>query len=250
MITNTFLLPVWDTIESAWQKTYGAKSCLWAAMTVLFLIAVVFGIAEGISEVFLKGTGLTSLLNVLSYSINYLLSLGVLYIGIKRASGVPITYNIMFTPFYANRFLKIILLYLLQIILIMAIGAICIALPALIIYALTFVLVPASVIIALSTILLYSIASLVGFYLIIRWILAVAFILDQQSSPWQALAQSFAATRGNVWRIIAILFLQFCILLIGMVLIIGSIWTVPFSYILYGEIYRTLVLNVRLPEIK
>jgi len=233
-------------MENAWQKTYGAKGSIWAAMGIIMLISLAFGIAEGVIKVLALGNALYTAVNVISYIINYLLSMGIVYIGVKRATGSPISFNMMFATFKTDLIFKVIGLYLLQILILIPAVLVAVIVPSLLMYALSFVMNSGSVPMVLLTILVYVLASLVILYIFIRIILAMAFVLDKKCGPWQAITQSFAATRGNVMRLIAIFLLQFCIVIISiLLLLVGLIWSLPFSYILYGEVYKTLALNVR-----
>jgi hypothetical protein len=246
MIENTYLLPVWDSIESAWKKTYGCKSSFWGALTLFFIIAIAFGITEGILEALEQNKTLITVVNVLSYIINYLLTLGLMFMGIKRANGQPVTYDMIFSTFSPSLLGRIIALYFLQILAVIAFAILCFLPPTILLYTMNMIFHAKSVGMNILAIALYVIAVIGMIYLCMRLILAVAFLLDQNSGPWTALKQSFRATRGNVLRIIAVMFLEFCIILLSMIpLLIGTIWTIPFSYVLYGEIYKTLALNAR-----
>jgi hypothetical protein len=246
MIENTYLLPVWDSIESAWKKTYGCKSSFWGALTLLFLISIAFGITEGILEALHQNKTLIAVINVCSYIINYLMTLGLMFMGIKRANGLPVTYDMIFAAFSPSLLGRIIALYFLQVLAVIAFAVLCFLPPTMLLYTMSMVFHAKSVGMMILTIALYTIAIIGMISLLMRLILAVAFLLDQNSGPWTALKQSFSATRGNVSRIIAVVFLEFCIILLSMIpLLIGTIWTIPFSYVLYGEIYKTLTLNAR-----
>jgi len=233
-------------MDSAWQKTYGVKSTIWSALSIIAVVAIIFGIAEGIVEALQISQILYSTISFISYTLNYILSTGVIYIGIKRATGQPVAYNMLFRAFKSDFLWKIIGLYLLQLLIFIPALFISILTPSYIIYAMGEIFKISAALMAYSTVFLYMFAIFIMFYLFIRMILAMAFVLDRQSRPWPAIVQSFTATRGNFLRLTAIFFLQICAMIVSvLLLLIGTIWSVPWSYVLYGEIYRILSDNVK-----
>ncbi len=233
-------------MDSAWQKAYGVKSTIWAALSIIAVVAIIFGIAEGIVEALQISQILYSAISFVSYTLNYILSTGVIYIGIKRATGQPVSYSMVFRTFKLDFLLNIIGLYLLQLLIFMPAIFICILAPSFLLYIMGEILKISPALMTYLTVFLYMFAIFIIFYLFIRMILAMAFVLDRQSRPWPAIVQSFTATRGNFLRLTAIFFLQMCAMIVSvLLLLIGTIWSVPWSYVLYGEIYRVLSDNAK-----
>jgi hypothetical protein len=69
MTNDIFVISVWDTLASAWEKTYGAKKIIWGAILLFMCIMFIFGVLEGM----LEGTSQSGaaavkiIANVLSY---------------------------------------------------------------------------------------------------------------------------------------------------------------------------------------
>lgn len=230
------LLPVWDSISAAWKKVHGAKSSVWAAIGITFLVLIAFSILEAIVK---SSTALTLIVNFASQIINMLLQMGLLYIGIQRAKDAPINYRMMFMAFRTDMAIKIILFYLLQIVVFI--------IPAIL----------AGVGSVMMTTSSSSIASFIGFLLlvigvvaiamiVVRIVLGMGFILDKGMAPLEALTKSIEATRSNFWRLVAVFLIEFLILAISAIPFgIGLIWTMPFALILYGIVYLQLAGNVK-----
>src|SRR5205085_143591 len=88
---------------------------------------------------------------------------------------------------------------------------------------------------------LLTIIAFAAFYLLVRLMLSIAFVLEQNVNPWRAIVLSFHATRCNFWRLFGWYIAIWIIMMISIIpLGIGLIWTLPLIYISYGMIYKTL----------
>jgi hypothetical protein len=234
MDEQIYLLPVWDTISAGWDKVKGAKASIWAGLAIVFLVILGFYLLDSMVKHFSSTLG--NIITLIAQVIIFLLEMGLLYIGIKRAFDEPISYRLMFRAFEAPITLRIIGVYVLQFL---------IFLPVIVVSIMSILLLSGQSILAtIAGILILIIAFFVCIFLAIRMIVSMAFILDQGTNPWPAIKMSFQATRSNVWRLIAVLLLQSLIVIISMIpLGIGLIWTLPFSIILYGVIYKRLLVN-------
>jgi hypothetical protein len=249
---NSFTLPVLDTARAAWAKVYGAKGTIWAAFIIYFIVAMVFGVIEGLLET--TPYFLQVIINIVFYLILFVFVMGLLYIGITRAKDAPISYKLLFYAFDTNMALKLIAVYLLQIL---------IFIPAVILMVIGFILGNISGFLTVLS-LIASLALYV--YLLIRVILSLGFVLDKDLGPVQAIKASFRATRDNVWNVLGIVAIQIVIIAVclipygigslgflisetvGSVLTLISIpftiacfvWAMPFGLILYGMLYKAL----------
>jgi uncharacterized membrane protein len=90
---------------------------------------------------------------------------------------------------------------------------------------------------------LLRIVWLVLFYAIVfRLILGKAFVIAKQMGPLEALKASFAATKGNVWNLIGVMVISMLILFVSAIPFgIGLIWSLPYIFINYGEVFKRLV---------
>lgn len=225
-------LPVWDTINAAWTRVSGSKGSFWAAAGIIFVIMFGIGVLEGITENLMFVSGL---LGIIGSVLGYFLQLGLIYMGITRAKDMAINWKMVFNTFNTQIALYLIGLYILQTLIFM--------IPA-IVGALGFMMFMAGGVLAFFGALVI-IASIIGMLIIaIRLSLSMAFVLDTLTSPLAAIKQSIAATDGNFWNLVGIFLLQMLILIISVIPIgIGLIWSLPFSLICYGLIYKTLRAN-------
>ena len=75
--------------------------------------------------------------------------------------------------------------------------------------------------------------------------LCACFIVDDDSGPFESVAQSFQLIKGNFWKyLILFLFIE-VLVLIGSFTVIGLIFVVPFVNILLVVAYRKLVFSHR-----
>lgn len=233
MDNRVYLIPVWDTITTAWEKVHGAKKTFSASILLLILIMFGVGIVEGILKVV---PGLSAIIRILGNTIAYLINVSLIYIGIKRAQDFPINYKMMFHAFHKDVFLRIAGLYILQ--------ALILAIPVALAAAGHGLLAAGSITFTLLGILLLLTSFIASIVLFIRIGLSVGFVMDQQFNPWHAIKSSFAATRGNFWNLAGLFLLQSLIVMASAIpLGIGLIWTIPLCLITYGVMYQRLRQN-------
>lgn len=230
-MTNTYQLPISDTLRAAWDKVTGSKKSFWAALGIVFAIMFCFGLAEGLSEA-MNATAF-QIMKFLGRVISYFLQLGLLYMGICRAKDKPLRYDLVFCAFTIDQAFRIIGLYLLELVLFIIPAVLILAGATL--YSMTFVgsVILGSFLVVLAVIAIITIA--------VRLMLSVGLVLDQAMSPWSAIKTSFRLTEGNAFRLIALVIIQLAIVAVSVIpLGLGLIWTIPFSLIGYGVIYQRL----------
>lgn len=240
-MNETIKLPIGDTLSTAWKKTYGAKASLWASFGLMAVVLIVLAVLSSWYE---KSAPTLSMgISIIGQIISYLLWMGVFYIGIQRAANLPISYNLMFRALEFNIALRLIGLYLLQIVIFIPFVILSI-ISIVFLFALTRHTSPA---LMLTIMLLFYVAiNIAAIFIFARLMLAAGFVLERGSNPWQAIKLSFQATKGQVLRLCLLFLLQIIIVVISAIpLFIGLIWTLPFTYILYGAIYKTLSVNIR-----
>src|SRR6187399_3139321 len=102
-------IPVWDTIVESWEKTYGVKGSFWAAFGIMFAIAIGFGILEGLIP------PIAMIISLISSLVIFLLRAGTVYMGIMRARNLPVNYQQVFRAMRVDLGLKVIVVYMLQV---------------------------------------------------------------------------------------------------------------------------------------
>ncbi len=232
-----YVLPVGETLGNAWDKVKGSKKSFWAAFIILFIIAFGIGILQGIAKGMSPGLGF--IVGIVGQIIIFLMQIGLLYIGIQRAFDLPITYTQLFRAFDGAIALRAIGLYILQVIIFIP--------PFIAIFIGVFLgaATRGSTLGSIISVLLCLIGTIGLIYLSIRMMMGMALILDKGLNPWKAVKASFHITRSNFWSLLGILFLQFLIVFISLIPMgIGSIWTMPFMFILYGVMYKKLLVNL------
>ena len=113
MSSATHRLPVLDTISLAWSKVKGSKKSFWAAIFLSLVILLIFSTITGLTHEYINKL-LGNILSIIFQIIFNLLVMGVIYIGIKRAMELPISYRLMFRGIELNIALKLIGLYILK----------------------------------------------------------------------------------------------------------------------------------------
>jgi hypothetical protein len=233
-----YRLPIKETLDSAWAKTYGAKSTIWIAIAIIVLIVLGLTLISTIIFSLLPQTAIptaTSVANIIGNIFVFLLSLGIIYIGIRRTQDMPISYIDVFKAFEGPILVKVLGVYLIQVMII--------AIPIAIAVGICFLLGTNNFISAV----LFTLAGITMAYLTVRMLLAMAFVLDKNFHPLDAIKSSFQSTHGNFWRIFFMYLLVEIIIVISAIpLGIGLIWTLPFSCIVYATLYRNLSLNNRI----
>jgi len=204
-------------LREAWQKTKGAKGPILAGSAVMYL-TILFLAAGGGFLLPMFGYDLTApapgmagqignfLFQALIDAISVLFTAGLLFMGIRKVAGDPISWKMIFTGFSDSG--KILVATFLQSVLII-IGLLILVLP--------------------------------GIYLAIGYSMTIPLIVDRKMSPWQAMEASRKAIHLVWWRVMGLYLVMGVIFVISMVpLGIGSIWTWPMFIILAGVVYRSL----------
>lgn len=231
---NAYRLAVGNTISTAWRLVKGAKGTVFGALGILLLILIGFTILTVICTYISPVLG--GIVQIINNIVVMLAQLGIIYIGIQRAFHLPITSRFVFRAFESDIFFKIIGAYIIKF----------------------FLFLPSTILLGIGIIgsksegaffflaLLCGLIGFIGFiYTMVRICLTIAFILDKRFGPWQAIRASFQATRDNVWNLIGIFLIQWLVFIIASIpLGIGLIWAIPFGLILYGMIYKQLMVNV------
>lgn len=252
-------LPILETIASAWRKVYGTKSTYFVAtalsLTILLALTVVMAFGYGVLQLYSAKTidehHLLSIENIISYIISTYFVFGFMYMGIKRAYDLRISYFQIFDVFRFNVILKLFKTFLLSVsfLLILAtleyMGEISLNLIGITTH---------DTILKIVISLMQLMSIIVMIYLSVRLILSFAFVLDKNVDPLDAVKLSFQATRQNVLRLLPLILITLVIeglfililnisFIFAILIAISLIWFIPFSSILYGLIYKNLTLT-------
>ncbi len=237
-MTDNNLLPVFDTMKSAWEKVKGSKGTIWCLYLILIVISGVLGgigFAIGNQAIF-------AILNIIVMIISLFFFFSFIYLGIQRAQGLPIRVGIAKNVMTVGVFFRMVGLYLLKGFIFLMCGLAIGLLVTIFAVLLSLLNLPY---LTQTLIMIFSIVMgvlMIG--LALRFYLAVGMVIANEMNPWDALVASFSATKGNVCRIIGLILLNFLIVFISVIPFgIGLIWTIPYSLICYGEVYRRLFIS-------
>lgn len=224
---NIYRLPIFETMVASWHKVKGSKVTILGAHCWIFSVACISGFLSGYFHIFID-----PLSEVISLLIIIILAMGIVRLGIRRANEQDIAAIMVFYPIsHFSLILKLIgccFLYVLML------------LPSMI---LIFVAAASNTNIyaTMLGIVVNILVLAMTFFFLVRARLCLAYILDKELGPWQAIKESFRVTECNFWRLIAIYILNLLIVEISSIPFgIGLIWSLPYFYISYGQIYRQL----------
>lgn len=254
-MTAHYFLPIGDTLATAWTKVKGSKGSFWAAIAIIVAIGIGLNILGYCVGTLSKGT--EAFIQFVNNVLNFFLQMGVIYMGIKKAQDLPITYKNLFYPFRLDLILKLIGLYILKLLVLLPFGLVMVIAAALTATKTTVNAdlsatdqVAASVISSSSLFssgiatVIYIIVIIGVIFVSLRMILAAAYVLDKNAGPWQAILLSFKATQSNVLRLLGLFIVQGFIFLLGVITAgIGFIWIMPYAFIIYGLAYKRLSVN-------
>lgn len=200
-----------EALKEAWDKTNGAKGSIWGASVIMYLATFVVITAgalifpSGIDGMVggIKSLSLEMVQQLVTSIVSVLFTAGLLYMGIRKVVGDPISWRMITQGFSSAG--NLILATILQFFLI-AIGLCLLVLP--------------------------------GIYLIIGYILTVPLIVEKGMSPWQAMETSRKTIHKIWWKVFGLfVFMSLICMISSIPLGIGLIWTWPMCIILVGVLY-------------
>lgn len=210
------------TAKEAWAKVSGCKMPILLAAIACAVVQMIIQTLCGKEVVGQIVSGILSLLVVMpAYA-------GLMYMGLQRVRGLPVTFNQVIYA-YRQNLLTNVWLYYLCVYVVFIIGA--------------MICGVVSIIPVIGLILM--VAAMVGIlYVLARFSLGIYFILDRNEKAIDALKHSYVITRAYVWKLMLAYLLIFAASILGFVtLLIGLIWVIPFGYIYMGSIYQAISGN-------
>jgi hypothetical protein len=237
------LSPIKSLLTEAWHSVHGAKTDIWIAAGITLLVGFVAGFIAGL--VTPLSQQLAAFVNWIGQILTTLLQMGILYIGIMRAKGMPIDYKQVLRPFEKSILWKVIGLYLIEFFIFLVLFVIFGFLPTVFLNGQVNTVLHSGLNLAnLLLIAWFIIGFFVTLFIALRLFLAFAFTLDQGTRPIEAIKRSIRATNHSEWPLFVLVCCHFLALFVGMLLaLIGLIWAVPFALILYGTVYKKLMQN-------
>ena len=216
-IAGDYELSIGAVISEAWTLTKGAKWTIHLALSLYMVVFIALIIGSGALlytlDLMPENDTATFSSMVAQFITQIVLSLitlplaaGLMIIGLRRAVNAPITATSIFG--YFNKSVVLIFTMIIMYVLLM-LGFLCLVIP--------------------------------GIYLAVAYYMAMILVVEKDMSPWQALETSRKAITRRWFTFFG---LGFVIALINFIAAIplglGMIWSVPFSIIVYGIVYRNM----------
>jgi hypothetical protein len=234
-----YVLPVFETVQTAWRKVKGTKATIWALLGSLFVIEFIFGLITNPKQpIFPIPMSIALIFQVISMVIQFIFTWALVYVGIQRALDNPVTFRDSLK--YVNRvglFFRMIVLYILEVIVIL-VPVIVLALIPMLIKKFYNLGMFGDFVVAFF----YIGAAFASIYIILGLYLASGLVIKQNMVAIDAIKESFAVIQNNRFRLIGLTIINMFILMIAMIpLGLGLIWVFPYLFICYGVVYEKLV---------
>lgn len=200
-----------ELIKEAWQLTSGAKGTMFGAYGMMLLVSFGLGFVFAILELVAGMVGIPSVAMGIASQLTITIALypviaGIVMIGVYRASGLPVSYKMVFA--YFRDAVPIILVNILVIVLTLL--------------GMMFLLLP-------------------GIYLGVAYTLAVPLVVDRGMGPWEAMELSRRAISRHWFKVFGLYLAMGLISMVSVIpLGVGLIWTIPMAIILNGVLFRTI----------
>lgn len=222
-VSGQYDFSISGVMSEAWSLVNGTKATVTGGMAIMYAIifgiTMIMGIISAILIPMMIGASpdnpdavmgismvLQTAIQVIVMAITYPFTAALILIGIRRSVGLHISFSMIFSCF--NRIFSLLALNILLLVLV-TIGFVCLVIP--------------------------------GIYLLVSYIMAMPLLVEKDMSIWQALETSRKAVSKKWFKIFGLLAVVFLIMMVSVIpLGIGLIWTMPFSFIAIGILYREM----------
>jgi uncharacterized membrane protein len=212
-VAGNFEVNMLETLGEAWRGLKGFKLKFFIAMLLYIAVIFVATIAFGVVAALLQTTGadpsigaiLSIVFQLIITVVGLPMSLAVLIMAMRHANNKPVSAGEIFRHF--GVIFSLFLAYLMLTIFIL-IGLVLLVIP--------------------------------GIYLMFAYIFAMPLILEKKMGAWQALETSRRASTKVWFRLFGLMWLVSLINLLGMITVIGWIWTVPWTVLTISMVYQKI----------
>lgn len=235
MIETKKTFGIWSLIRQGWDLF---KEDMWK----------LFGLVVGLLALYIVILGLIYFIfpdqetapwymqvanQILGLIVALLFEIGVIHTTLRVVDRKPVSFGEFFAK--TNLLPKFILAYLLVLACIFGIIVV-LGIPFLILLGVYGDSVPNY---ALITLAILAVIAL--FFLVIRLSFLFYYIVDKDSSPWQALKQSWNTIKGVSWRFLGFMLALTLLNIIGLLCLgVGFLFTLPVSLLAMALLYRKL----------
>lgn len=196
-------------INRAWNLTRGVKAPIWGGLlitygVVLVLVVVLAALTAAAGE---GDAGLVGMIvELASSALSTLFTAGLMFMGVKRATGRRVVWKDVLSGF--TPWAKLLIAAILKMLLVV-VGFMLLILP--------------------------------GIYLLVGYLFTFPLIIDKNMSPWEAMETSRKAIHKVWWKMLGLYFVVGLICFLSAIPFgIGLIWTLPLAVVLYGVVYNAL----------
>lgn len=212
-VAGNFEIGMLETLGEAWRGLKGFKLKCWIAILLYLVVFIVLGIAFGIvAGIVTRSGGDQSVLIVFNIvfqiaitAVALPMSLAVLVMAMRHANDKSVSAGEIFRHFGVVG--TLVIAYLLMTIL-MLIGFALLVLP--------------------------------GIYLMFAYVYSMPLIVEKKMGAWQAMETSRKAITRVWFRMVGLLIVIWFINMLGLVTIIGWIWTVPLTVLTIAMVYQKI----------
>lgn len=206
-LRGDYELQIGEILKEAWRRTSGLKGSFWGGFIVMYLLLLVIGAGVGfligVSSQDLESPAIGLAFQLVLMAFIYPMVTGFIMMGVHRSVDLPVSFTMIFD--YWPRTLTILLASILMLVLTW-IGLILLILP--------------------------------GIYLTFAYVLALPLIADRHLGAWRAMETSRKAVTKHWFKVFFLLLCLLPIHLLGIITIIGWIWTFPMFLNVFGILYR------------
>ncbi len=239
---NTLFFSPTEAVKTAWNKVHGVKTTFFIALLILVVLQLMtMYLNKQINPTKIDWNDIYILIFMLIIGVvRVMLLAGLNYLGIQRAENVPININMISYGFSISLFFKIIWLSFITMFLFMVIGVIAgLAVPFLIAKFLAL----SSAMAKLIMILAWFFSGVLALFFAMRFSMANGIvIMEKDLTAWKAIKKSYRVTDGQVFNLFFLMVVNIGITALTILTLgIGFIWTIPYLFINYGEVYKRLI---------
>jgi hypothetical protein len=207
-VAGNYEFTIGGVMTEAWALVPGFKGSFWGALGLIYLVFIVFGVVFAIATGDIGGPPSIwlQILNGLLGIIMSPLFVGLMALGVRRACGLPVSFSMVFGYIHKAP-----------------------------------VLIAAALLVTLLTYVGLFLLILPGIYLAVAYGMTLPLLAFNQLGIWQAMETS-RRTITHRWFALFGLYLVICLLMAvsALPLLIPLVWTLPWSLLVFGVVYRRM----------
>jgi len=248
-IAGKYQIHIGKIFKEAWRKTKGSKGTFWGAIAIYCALPVLIVVIQHALGLPNKDPLYTGITDILLYLIPPVLMVGIMLIGIRRASDQTIKTRLIFTGFRSGRlYINLILGLLLQILVIIMVILInymipthSAGIPSQTSDVAANIVSSMPAILKLLVAIIYIISNLFMLYFCIACLLLLPLIIERRLGAWRAMLTSVRVISKHWFKVFAFMMCMGILFFISACTVIGLIWAIPMLYISFGIMYREIV---------